>query len=191
MPSALPPFPRFFISCINALTLSNHSYRIYFTPLSPLPWPFLEVLTSLNLYSGHSRCISPVIMYVPLKCPDAHIPSRFNTSGATPPADRCVAPPILRECSAYYSCRTPATDTTCHGTLVARARVHIDHLPLPQPNATNGVDGRGTDNITLVKTFDRRHAPSRTFTAFGGLSLARVNIAPCRNWSSLDPRNRT
>ena len=64
-----------------------------------------------------------------------------------PPPTSELRPPILRECKAYSSARTPANATTASNDVVACCCVHIDHLPLLVPNATRGADD-GRNKIT-------------------------------------------
>ena len=137
-----PPSSSLYVSHIDALTL-RHFHGLRFPPHTALPRLLLATLATFCHRSGYTLRVSSVttVRIPPLYAPNAHRPSRFNTSGSAPPADRCVAPPILRECSAYSSACTPATDTTCRNAFTACARVHIDRLSLPQPNATSGADG--------------------------------------------------
>ena len=125
-------------------------------------------------------------------CPnaDAHRPSRCNVSGEATPADKSVAPPILRECKAYSSARMPANEITSRRATVACCFVYMDHLPPPLPYVTKE-SRRGRKQITRHQFEHRSTAPPPAPTGLGEPARTLEITAPLRNWSPLDPRNRT
>ena len=103
--SSLPPAPRppTYRIYISMRSLSGLLFTRYISPHStvvPCPSCFLQPFISDYHRSGRPLlCISPVTTCVPLVCPPPIYSATFASKA--PAADRCVAPPILRECSAY------------------------------------------------------------------------------------------
>ena len=150
----------------------------------PLPIPSWAITFATQLGSF------PWLRTYALYASDAHQPSRCNVSWEAPLADKCVAPPILRECRAYSSARPPANATTSRRVTVAYCFVHMDHLPPPPPYSTRGAT-EGTNKYQDINSSIRSTAPPPAPTGLDEPARTCEITAPLRNWSPLDPRNRT
>ena len=204
LPSSPPP-PPLPSTSRNSISDTFQAVYFHFRPIQlfarasscnpQLYLPSLRTPTAVRLLRDYSHT------WYRFYAPDAHRPSRVNTSAlSAPPADRYAAPPILREYSAYSSACNPATDTTLP------QRLHCLH-PSPQTKTTRHCNnqtplarptGEEASSTTATRSSNRRHPLPRLRVAadLPSLELTSRRCATCHLWTletvlQIDPPSTT